>query len=729
MALVHTKSQHCKTTERVDLPVIEAKVVAENGSPALYVNGKKTAPVLFFGNTSITSRIDVIEKEFQMAAAHGMHIHSIDSSTAWRKDQKEWDMSFVSQVLETTIENDPQALILLRFNVSIKASEEWKRTYPGESNRFVGDKQCEYELASVGSDSWFDMAKQMVEALVLFIMQHPVYSEHVIGYHIGADSCGEWFHNFYRENGVDISEASSAAFRAFLRRKYGNDERLASAWRDQAASLDTARIPEDLPGNDKAKLEPRTLLLLDSDQRYIDYHQYASDIQSSRIVALAAIIKQLTNGKSLAVFFYGYHFSLYDSKSGHFRLDRILDCEHIDALSSPIDYTDRNHGGAAVLMAPVDTIQAAGKLWFVENDLRTFLKVRTDSFLDPFDPVDTLERLIAVHRRDMGAVMMRGSGTWFMDLMSYGWLYHPDVWKNIAELTRMYEQYSAVRSSYQPEVALVVDEASMHYLAQPEQSALHYLYNMRFDLYRAGISFGLYTLDGILAMDQPPRVCLITNPYFIEADKAARISERLQRDGRTLVWMYGFGKTAESDVARIAGMKVVAQYGAGSSCLIYPAQSLGDAMGSGCPEAIGADVQVQPLYVVDDPGAQTLGRYEDGAVGFAVSDKENWTSVFFGGMRMDVETLQYLVARSGATVYLRSKDVFMTDGRLAVIHASASGSKMVSLPRRCDAFDWFEGVWYRGVDRIDLTMEQYETKYLLFGTEEEIGRVVITNKI
>ena len=704
-----------------------AKVSQVNGIPRLSINGMVVPPVMFFGNTDINARYAVIEEEFRKAGAGGIHLHSIISSPGLRDTRVDGEKYFdLENDLDCAITGDPDGFVLLRVNVGRYGNTSGYAE--SELVKFASSRFTAGPMVSIASDAWLTDAKKMLKDTVTFIRTNPSYSKHVIGYHL---ECGEWFQYMFRENGVDISEANSRKFREWLKVKYATDAALRSAWDSPGISLATAVVPSDLPGNLHFVSEQRTLMLLSSDQRYVDYLDYISDLVSGRIAELAATIKATCADENIVIAFYGYLFEHSDPESGHFSLRRLLADEHLDGFAGPLTYLDRNYnelypkkapGSTGAAMTVVDSVQRAGKIWFNESDNRTFINrtgstTENDTYLVP---IETVREIVEVHKRDIGQVMIRGGAVWFMDLWSVGWLDDDAIWKSDGRLASLYATYAKTQHVPKYDVAYLVDEKAMSLVAQPTDSAWSFLSYQRYDMYRAGISFGTFTLEDLADGRIPDaRVLFVLDPFRIDAAKAEKLKTAAEKGDRTLVFVYGFGTTASVDIAKLTGMDIRSTAARGSVRLTPTTAASG--FGLGGKSFFGADVAATPRWYVAGGADSVLANYADlGLAGFATKDNGTFRSVFFGGMRMDTDTIRAIVRYGGGHVFLATDDVTMASDDLVVVHASRAGAKTVRFPSKTDVYDYFTGEWSIGVTSVTIAMQEAETRYLFYGSRTAI---------
>lgn len=730
-AVTPTASAIPTTSSKFVWPKPSQKVVSsvkmQNGMPKLYINGTQVPPVLFFGNTDMNARNAVLVEEFKKVAKGNIHLHSIISSPeVGGNNPPEVQYFDVMNDLDIMLEGDPDGYALLRVNVGKYYNTS---SYPeSEIVKYVNPRNTSFSpMVSIASDLWFTQAKKMLTELVQYIRNDPSYSKHVMGYHI---ECGEWFQYMFRENGVDISPANTRKFREWLQTKYTNDTNLKSAWGDPLASLVSAKVPEDMPGNQSGKPESLTLMMKKTDQRFVDYLDYIGDLVSSRIDGLAEAVKIASNRENIVIAFYGYLFELADPESGHFSLEKLLKSNNIDGLSSPESYLDRNYnelfpkqsaGATGGYMSAVDTVQRAGKLWFVESDQRTFIN-RTDSATEHdtyLVPLQSIQEILEVSKRDVGSAMIRGAGIWFMDLWSVGWLDDQTIWDTNGKLAELYQAYTTYqKTAPQLDVAFVVDEKAMSLVSQPTDSAWHFLSYQRYDFYRAGISWGMFSMQDLLNGNlAKAKVIFLLTPFRLSTENVNKI--KLAAAGKTLVFSYGFGLTSQTDIKNLTGMDIL-QSNDQTNVQMTTATNA-NVLGLDSKTSFGTSVKANPRWYVSSGADSLIGKYSDGKIGFAIKQNTNYKTVFFGGMRMDTDVIRAIVKYAGNThVFTESDDVSMSDENLFILHSSKKGVKTITFPTKCDVYDYFNNQWYMDVSSIKTSMEMGQTNYYFYGKKSEI---------
>lgn len=266
------------------------------------------------------------------------------------------------------------------------------------------------DFASPASKPWRQGASATLRRLVQHLEKK--HGDHILGCHVGCQCAYmEWFYDWSWKYVPCFEEPFREAFAEWAQAKYQTVEALRQAWGQPEVTFDTIRVPsmqERLTGKLGAFRDPRL-------QRFeIDFAEYMQVCPADYLEECARIVKEETKGQKLAVFFYGYLYEVAGfgggpAVSGHLRLRRVLNSPYVDVLCSPISYQlDRGSGGIGAFMAPVDSVQAHGKLWFNEDDHRNHLVEKED-----IGQTDNLAETLGVYRRNFAHQFERRSGNWW----------------------------------------------------------------------------------------------------------------------------------------------------------------------------------------------------------------------------------------------------------------------------------------------------------------------------
>ena len=632
-------------------------------------------PWTVYGGESAAS-----DKLLALGAARDLHIGTVPIVMPWGREGKDPDYAGADAQVAHILSVDPEALIIPR--IRIDAPEWWKDAHPGHRQLY---HDGEHPMTSPASKPW----RQDAAATLRLFLRHleREFGDHMLGYHIGAQSANEWFYDHTWERIMPcFEEPFREAFAEWAQREYGTLDALREAWGKPDLTLASIQVPT---------LEERTTGALGvfrdpQSQRFeIDFAEYMQVCLCEYLEECARIVKEETDGRKLGVFFYGY---LYDvsgfaygpAVSGHLRLRRALDSPHLDIVCSPISYFDRGSGGVGPFMAPVDSIQAHGKMWLNEDDTRTHLAPETAGFGRTADMRETL----GVYRRNFGHQLERRCATWWMDFGT-GWMADETIFDNFA-LTRDTWQSAPPAQPDEPQVAIIIDEDSSLYLRNssevsgPSVSAMRRMFNTM------GCPVGLYLMEDLCEGRVPASVRLYAflNTYRVTDEQRSRLRAQIARDNKVALWLYAPGfinEDASADnVSDLIGIQVTQLAQPTSSRVILPdtpPPPLDRLQGA---HAFGVDFAPTPLFSVrpDQPGVTALGSYEGTpSIGMAMKRFGDGTSVFCGGLQVSAEVLRELARFAGAHIYCESAEVISACPGFISIHATTTGDKTLFFPQ------------------------------------------------
>ncbi len=724
---------------------MKAEIRQVHHMPRIHIDGQDYSPLMFFTNTGIRSRFSSTGRHIGMAAEYGeTDLLSVNTSLPVGEAEKDFSHAFDS--LRLAVDNNPRARILLRVGMGVLRPYAWGRTHPDDVMQFdIAADVTNYETIggewvpvdtyiTLASDEWLaeavDTLRQFHEAL----QARPELMEHVVGYHIAGGETGEWFHHQLRERGVDRSPANQRGFRRYLEQRYGTPEAMNRAEGTAFAAFEEIGIPAPFPCNDRHGPFERTMLEK-GDRLSALYGEYASELVADRILRLAAAAREITRRRLLLVFFYGYYFDLYDARTGHFALRRVLDCPDIDAFSSPICYTDRNEGGIGAHMCAVDSFALHGKLWLVENDIRTFMNIEDDDMdaaLNMGHHVPSLRAVKDVYTREMGNMLIHATGCWYMDLIAKGWQYHPDIWEHIASLRRLYDSLLDSRRPLAAEVAVCVDERSAAAMASAEGLGMQVLYQFRLQFYRAGVKFGLYMVEDVEEGRVPSaKVIFLLDPFAMSAERMRKLEEVSRRQQAAIVAVHGFGHTDKEAFCALMDMQVE-ELPETATLSILPEPAFGLSGGvsapymtdqgeiSGVAKELAAPVN-PAYYVAEQGGEQVLARYSggplDGKAALAVKGRR----AFFGGLSLTPEAIRRLCGLLGAHIYCDSGDAVSVGDDVAMLHAGAqAGERIIRLPEPRRVTDWESGRELGLCSEIRADYKPFQTRLFLLAAPSEL---------
>ncbi len=643
--------------------MVIAKLQPHRGAPAIFINGVYTEPTMLFGRLNAEfyhgERKEAYHSEIARAAKSGVHLHTMflfmDTDLSGPAEASNAENR---QMLRDILQIDPQGYLIPRCLVPY---DHTTIGMPESENEVFSDTAGTPATGCIRSDFispvWRERAMQYLSRFIRSILADPVLCEHVIGYHFSGGETGEWFQRRYWDGVMNISEPNNRQFRHWLVKKYGTDAALSAAW-GQAVSLETATVPADLPCVTR-DFHQTALLGGETARHYTDYLDYFSDEISDLIEEAAALVKKETGGNSLFVSFYGYHFELPGAHSGHNSLAKLLRCPHVDILTSPVAYKNRNEGGAGAYMSEVSSIMAAGKLWLDESDYR--MPVVRVPRKDVIPSIASIPAAREVILREYGKLALSGAGTWWMDLFNIGWFDDDRLWHAITEGREYYEAMRAAQVPAVAEVCYLIDEKAMSLSGDTYHFAFDLLAKTRNGAYFTGLSYDLRLLEDFIdGKTDGAKLYVFLTPFRLEERDTDKLLQKLQNSHATALWMFGFPLSADREMIK---------HLTGFDFAITP------------ETAAQITVQEKPLHRVPvspltvPQNGEILGCYGDGRAAFAKTEAAGYPSYFFGGSYVDTGVLRTVAAAAGARLYAAPGDCFNRIGRLAMLHTATAGEK------------------------------------------------------
>ena len=404
--------------------------------------------------------------------------------------------------------------------------------------------------------------------------------------------------------------------------------------------------------------------------------------------------------------FYGYLWELPDGRSGHCALKRILGCDDIDILSSPVGYLDRMEGGLMQFMSPVDSVLMAGKLWMVEDDTRTHLATDTGSQDEGFNfKVKTPQGTYGIHKRNIASIAVRGAGLWWMDLWSNGWLGTKDVWDNIETAKNFYDQYTRHMSLKRPEVGIIGDEDGVKSFYNSCCHGMLIMQKNQGAIYKSGLDFGLYLIDDLMAgkLDHC-KLLVILGAYYLDEEKKEKIKKAVYGKGKTVLWVYGVDTAKGEFISELMGINVILRNGMNTSEIIT-----NNAIREGEP------FKIDTTYSVHDPKAVSLGKYADSEdCGFAMKEIDNTTTIFYGGLTFSPDLLRQIATIACVHIFSRANDVTLCNDDCITSYATERGEKTFYLPRSANVYAQNGDLLSEKVTEFKTVIDKHDAKYFTY---------------
>jgi hypothetical protein len=677
----------------------QAKIERIGGVPTVVINGRPSSMMTYM-------TYNPTPKYFRQVAEAGIRLYSFSavcSGSAYSLAPPveiapgQYDYSQLDERLAMVVEADPQAYIFPR--VYLMSPPWWDEQNPDElvlqqtedgSLQPLFETGPEKRVPSWASDKWREHTAEALRAMVRHIEAGP-FASHVIGYHLASGVTEEWM-MWGGNDGLwaDYSKPNQEKFRAWLRRKYGSDvARLRKAWAREGVDFDTAAIPS------RAEREATSFLGLRDprqEQAVIDFYNYNSDLVAATIAYFARVVKDETRGRALVGAFYGYVMQLSGSgdkrlqNAGHLALTEAWDCPEVDFFTSPSHYSFRElDPGYSTFMSLTDSIKLHGKVWFDENDYRTFL---TPGPLPQWGKRETFEESAALQDRELGNVLSQGCGMWWFD-MGGGWYDDPRMLEVIARLNKVGEEVVGLDRSGVDEIAVLVDPRSLCAVA-PGYALMGPLFIEQLqELGHLGTPFGLYHLDDLPRLERvrrTARLLIFLNVVAPTAKQREMIHRYLSGGGKTAVWIWAPGLVTEAGIDEKAMEEL-------TGIRLNAAKRQGELVVSVGGRAYGTRQRGGPVCWAADEDAEVLGTLEsNGRPGLVRKRVDGHTAIYSSAPCLPSWLLRDLARAAGVHLYLDEDAIVYANRSLLSVTAIRPGPHLIHLPAPRAVQDLYVGI-------------------------------------
>lgn len=555
-----------------------AEVRSFDGVPALVVDGQRQLPFMYALTHVVGGRWSWEElpaHNLGNACAVGIRIFQVDLwfEDIWRKDRHDLDMELVKRQLRGVLDACPDAGIVVRLHVN--APLWWNRANPGECVQFANGPLEKFPeglpfnhedgdiyrgvRASLASEKWrLESGRRVVEFCKKLARSRE--GRAVVGIHLSCGVYGEWHPWGFVRNEPDVSTPMQAAFRKWLKTRYGSDQSLRVAWNDMQVTFHTATVPDTIARRccgDGFFRQPH------QEQRVIDFYKCQQEIIADDVEFFCRTVKENWPRKLITGVFYGYyHFSLCrQAMAGHLEVERLLASPWIDYFAGPTSYNkpSRESGGSGLQRSIVQSVLRHGKLWFDEVD-NGYLQNKFESDFVRSRPLGD-SAYLPVLQRSLWLPLMQGCGLWLYDFgprRNTGW-WDGDMYRQ--EFRRTIDFFSKEFRSKTPapaEVLVVWDTESFYHVENKSTKTCEQgLDAAAEDLQRCGVPTDHTYLFDLPRIDlRPYRAILFMVAWKLSPEQRRFIRDSVARDGRTIIWNYlsGYSDGHQTDQAQIEAL-------------------------------------------------------------------------------------------------------------------------------------------------------------------------------
>ena len=690
-----------------------ASVHAHHGVPTLFVNGKPHSGMAY---AAYEPSVEVF-RDFSQAGVDLFTFAATPTESGYGLSRTAWtaagqfDFSQLDERVRMVLEANPRAYFFPRLY--LHAPTWWSRAHPNDlvlldpgdgkpvPLMHAGDKPA----PSWASPTWRKDTVEGLRRLIAHVEAAP-YADRCIGYHIASGTTEEWMMwGANEDQWVDYSPVNTAAFRLWLRAKYGTVDNLRRAWNAPVASFEAVTIPAKVQ---RQRTELGALRDPAKEQAVVDFYLYNSDLVAETICYFAKAIKEITGREKIVGAFYGYLLQLCGEQrqqnAGHLALEKVLGSPDVDFVCSPTSYRFRQLGGEGTshFMSLLGSVRLHGKLWFDENDIRTSL---SPGSVGEWGRPENVAGDIIQQEKELANVMTNGTAQWWFDVGRNRYD-DPALMRRIGQLTASASEALDIQRSPADEVAMVVDEKSLCYLRPSDPLGAWLLVQQLPALQRIGSPVGHYLASDLPRIADRKVFLFMTSFAPTAADRAA--IQALKKDNHVLVFFYApglyrDGKLDEAAMQELTGIRLrMTTTPTELRLSLRPGHPVTQGLGG---VTYGVPHKTFPVCFAEDPAATVLGTLPDGRAGLVIKPHQGWAAVFSAVPMLPASLFRRIARLGNVHEYVRTEDVVWASRDMLAICVREQGLRKIALPRRATVRDFYTG------QELARSTEAFEVKF------------------
>ena len=673
------------------------KVVKINGTTRLLIDGKITAPAIYKAkNSSLDKNVfsgKVLEKSGLTIQMNPIRFGKTPRREfgIWSKDK--FDVASGVELVRKAMRSAPKSNFIL--SVSIDPYVEFTAEHPDEvwvhhTGQVVygGSVHADYYVERQKGWPWISMHSLVYReavkknlAILIDELKRTGLSKRIVGMHIEGLHDGQ-----FAVRHLDYGKPATAAYRKYLRQKYGTVTALKKAWnRDDITGFETVMPPQ--PDRSKRMLSP------ENDRETYDFFYFQKNAPFRMQEDLARHIRKCF-GKE--IFFIRYCMGAFDGVlNGAYDITSFINSKEIDIICAQPPYSRRTPAVGCGVRLPLESFHRNGKMLVLEFDLRTYAAISPETELRNLGLSYAADFPMwqSINRKMAGQMIARNMGYWYLD-MAPGWFAAPEIAKDIGNAVKTYRKLLKLPNSWKPDTAYVMDEAGMMW-----RNVTGHYYN--FDdgfingnqlnlLASSGVPFDLFMFEDVLkdpAALKRYKTIVFGGAYNLDPPRQ-KLVKSLENSNRTLVFLSGTGSVGGSEAT---GFKIV-KTPAPQDHEIVPEAGAGNMLSSMHMAVFtekfnaGKDRYSQPdrFHVVPEKGVNVVARYKkDRAPAVVWRNNGDFRTVYIadaGGLTP--EYFNRLVKEAGGFVASRCGLQVEMNGNFVSVHCIMPGRYTLTLPQR-----------------------------------------------
>ena len=699
---------------------MQIEVREHNGRPLIFIDGEPRNPAMYSAlDLGRPSAEPVWRQAAERFTEHDMDIYLVGVPHRWEEKFEKnnfWNGETISseplwcserQIDKGpgfVLEHDPDAYVMIRF--SPRPPANWYQMHPDHC--VVNDAGERMDYPSMASLFYAEQAADFCRTYIRYCESRP-WAARCLGY-INYHLCEGCFGPVTASWRFDHSPVMQEHWRQWLTEKYKDDRALREAWGDESIRLEGVEVPFDklrgtvpevaafLYWQNASKNQPlRDWLLMTRDLHHRNMRLifHASHEGAPDKLLLHDCFKVPMQGWNNHGFFnpdtsWPVFFPEHISSSGLMHVMSLVDEKGFDGLCTPYDYQVRGAGGVFVPEGAAESMTLRGKLFFVEQDIRTYC-----GGFGHYGTMRDMQEFKALMWRDLAAALTGGFMNYFCD---HNADYHaePEMHGIIERQVQVLHESRGWPHETVPGIAMILDdEAPLETNGGGHVFNETVMWERRTGIARCGVPYRVYVLDDLRQANFPEhRVCYFPNMYRVDDERLALLQEKVFRDGKVIVWGPGSGISdgctiAAEHASRLTGFEfsfeaVNYQRRVQIERWDHPVTA---SLPADC--IFGGPLSYGPVLYPTDGFRLGMAWSKQGKqdCGLAVKDFSDHTAVFTAAVPMPADLWRGIARHAGAHIWCETSDILLADRSVVALHSLKPGARTINLPNPCRVTD------------------------------------------
>lgn len=232
-----------------------------------------------------------------------------------------------------------------------------------------------------------------------------------------------------------------------------------------------------------------------------------------------------------------------------------------------------------------------------------------------------------------------------------GWFRSEGMMSAVSQMIQIATQLSEKETKSVAQIAVFAEGEAMYRVRKSSGLASVCLADIRRTMAECGAAYDLYSIGDVsLPQMDCYQLYLFVNQYDLTEETKKQITERLEKDKKTVLWLYApdyarQGKTNVKHISDVVGMNVE------ESSTSHGAICFGE-------ESVQYDLAA-PYFCIRDEQAAPIAWFADGTVAAAYKEQNGYRSVYAATCNIPSKLMRHIIELAGVFLYSKNDRVYV----------------------------------------------------------------------